>query len=62
MRIDKSKMELLELARQLKQEQLFVSAEKSQIHGLYEEAKKLGIDENNWQKNVQLNFNKLVTT
>lgn len=45
MRIDKkSKMELLELARQLKQEQLFVSAEKSQIHGLYEEAKKLAED------------------
>ncbi|XP_065933547.1 GTPase-activating protein and VPS9 domain-containing protein 1 isoform X4 [Magallana gigas] len=37
-------MELLELARQLKQEQLFVSAEKSQIHGLYEEAKKLAED------------------
>ncbi|XP_056011330.1 GTPase-activating protein and VPS9 domain-containing protein 1-like isoform X6 [Ostrea edulis] len=37
-------MELLELARQLKQEQLFVNAEKTQIHTLYEEAKKVAED------------------
>ncbi|XP_062567706.1 GTPase-activating protein and VPS9 domain-containing protein 1-like isoform X1 [Saccostrea cucullata] len=37
-------MELLELARQLKQEQLFVNAEKTQIHNLYEEAKRVAED------------------